>query len=173
MKNYRKLYEQYHGIKIPKGFHIHHIDGNHDNNNIENLKMLSADDHAKKHGFLNNFIMAQSTACERAIHSLRKPEIREKMSASVKNSKKHKEFIDKRSKNSEWYINVSEACRKTAKNRVNPPWNKGKTGLQITSEETKKLLSQQRTGRKWFNDGEKSYFIHPEIAKSEYKLGRK
>jgi hypothetical protein len=35
------------------------------------------------------------------------------------------------------------------------------------------MLSEQRTGRKWFTDGEKSYFIHPENAKSEYKLGRK
>jgi len=34
--NYRKIYEQHHGIKIPKGYHIHHIDGNHNNNEILN-----------------------------------------------------------------------------------------------------------------------------------------
>jgi hypothetical protein len=53
------------------------------------------------------------------------------------------------------------------------PHNKGKSGVYKSSVETKKLLSKQRTGRKWFTDGEKSYFIHPENAKPEYKLGRK
>lgn len=53
------------------------------------------------------------------------------------------------------------------------PSNKGQKGIFKASEETKKMLSEQRTGRKWFTDGEKSYFIHPENAKCEYKLGRK
>jgi hypothetical protein len=54
-----------------------------------------------------------------------------------------------------------------------PSKNKGIYGVHKASMETKKLLSEQRRGRKWFNDGEKSYFIHPENAKNEYKLGRK
>lgn len=171
MKNYRKLYEQHHGIKIPKGFHIHHIDGNHSNNGIGNLEMLTADEHAKKHGFLSNFIMAQSTACERAIISLRKKEIREKMSVAMKNSDKHKQAIENR--NDEWLKNVSNACRITAKNRTNETWNKGKIGLYKTTDETKKLLSKQRTGRKWFTNDVNSFFIHPENVKPDYRLGRK
>lgn len=35
-KDYRKLWESYYG-EIPKGWHIHHIDGNHSNNDIHNL----------------------------------------------------------------------------------------------------------------------------------------
>lgn len=52
------------------------------------------------------------------------------------------------------------------------PPNKGKKGIIKASDETKKLLSQQRYGRKWFNDGVKTYFIKPEDAKSHYKEGR-
>lgn len=170
--DYRKIFEDFNGVKIPKGYHIHHIDGNHNNNNPENLEMLTPDEHAKKHGFLNNFIMAQSKACEKAVSSLRKKENREKMSVSLKNSLRHKEAIKKRSRNENWYKNVSESCRLTAKNRTNEVWNKGKKGLQVTSIETKKLLSKQRTGRKWFNDGRKEYFIFKENAKINYNHGR-
>ena len=46
---YRKIYEQHYGA-IPKGYHIHHIDGNPLNNAIENLQCLSAKDHEKIHG---------------------------------------------------------------------------------------------------------------------------
>lgn len=46
---YRKVYEDFHKTKIPKGFHIHHIDGNHFNNDLINLKCVSADEHWKIH----------------------------------------------------------------------------------------------------------------------------
>jgi hypothetical protein len=37
------------GGPIPKGFHVHHIDGNKLNNNPENLAVMSASEHAKLH----------------------------------------------------------------------------------------------------------------------------
>ena len=46
--NYRKIYEQHHG-PIPKGYHIHHIDGNHENNDASNLEALPAKEHYDKH----------------------------------------------------------------------------------------------------------------------------
>lgn len=46
---YRKIFEEYYGIKIPKDYHIHHIDGNRNNNNPENLQMLSPEEHFKVH----------------------------------------------------------------------------------------------------------------------------
>ena len=64
--SYRKIYERHYG-PIPKGFHVHHKDLNHENDDPLNLEALHPDDHANKHGFLNNFIMAQSTAIERSI----------------------------------------------------------------------------------------------------------
>jgi len=53
--NYRKLYEKYFGIKIPPEFDIHHIDFNHENNNIENLILLPKSLHQRIHkSFLFN-----------------------------------------------------------------------------------------------------------------------
>lgn len=46
---YKKFYEEYYGIEIPSGFDIHHIDGNRENNNIENLLMLPSDLHHRYH----------------------------------------------------------------------------------------------------------------------------
>jgi len=43
------VYEKEAG-KIPEGFHIHHKDRNKDNNLIENLILLSSEDHSKEHG---------------------------------------------------------------------------------------------------------------------------
>jgi len=53
------------------------------------------------------------------------------------------------------------------------PPNKGIIGKIKASKETKEILSKQRNGRKWFNDGEKTYFIFPKDAKPNYILGRK
>lgn len=52
------------------------------------------------------------------------------------------------------------------------PVNKGKKGLYKASKETIELYTLQRTGRKWYNDGEKTYFIFPKDAKNNYKKGR-
>jgi hypothetical protein len=37
---YRKIYEEHHNIKIPKRMHIHHLDGNRQNNNPKNLPTI-------------------------------------------------------------------------------------------------------------------------------------
>ena len=49
MINYRKIYESHHG-PIPKDhdgrtYDIHHIDGNHENNNPQNLKAIPISEH--------------------------------------------------------------------------------------------------------------------------------
>jgi hypothetical protein len=46
--NYRKIYEKIKG-PIPKGYEIHHIDGNHNNNDIDNLKCVSIQEHYEIH----------------------------------------------------------------------------------------------------------------------------
>ena len=50
--NYRKLYEEYHDLKIPKDWDIHHIDADRENNKINNLIMLPS----KLHQALHNHI---------------------------------------------------------------------------------------------------------------------
>lgn len=48
MSIYRRIYEQHFG-PIPKGYHIHHRDGNRSNNHIENLQCVSAEEHYNIH----------------------------------------------------------------------------------------------------------------------------
>lgn len=48
MTIYRRIYEQNFG-PIPKGHHIHHIDGDHSNNNPENLMCMTAQEHFRIH----------------------------------------------------------------------------------------------------------------------------
>jgi hypothetical protein len=47
--SHRKIYENYHGIKIPKFMDIHHIDGDHSNNDVSNLKMVTIPEHYDIH----------------------------------------------------------------------------------------------------------------------------
>ena len=46
---YKKIYESYHNIKIPKGMHIHHIDGNRHNHDIINLLLCTPEEHQLIH----------------------------------------------------------------------------------------------------------------------------
>ena len=46
---HRLIYQDYHKITLLKTTHIHHIDRNPLNNNINNLQMLPASEHAKLH----------------------------------------------------------------------------------------------------------------------------
>jgi len=66
MPNYRKLYESVYG-KIPKddlgrSYEIHHIDGNHKNNSIENLLCISIEEHYNIHFFQGDFNAANLVA---------------------------------------------------------------------------------------------------------------
>lgn len=45
---HRAIWKFYNG-EIPKGYQIHHKDENKDNNDISNLELLSASEHAKRH----------------------------------------------------------------------------------------------------------------------------
>lgn len=49
---HRIVWEKYYG-KIPKGYVIHHIDGNKLNNKIENLQLMLLSEHAKMHAIKN------------------------------------------------------------------------------------------------------------------------
>ena len=49
LKNYRLKYKRYYGIEFDSNHDIHHIDGNHKNNDISNLLLLPKDLHQKYH----------------------------------------------------------------------------------------------------------------------------
>jgi hypothetical protein len=46
--NYRKIAEDYYGISV-KGMHVHHIDGNCNNNSPDNLLICTKEEHAQHH----------------------------------------------------------------------------------------------------------------------------
>ena len=46
---HRDVWEFYSGKKIPKGYHIHHKDGNWLNNDFSNLECLSRKEHFERH----------------------------------------------------------------------------------------------------------------------------
>jgi hypothetical protein len=48
-KIHRRIYEDYHNLRIPSSLDIHHIDGNHNNNNINNLKLVTLKEHYDIH----------------------------------------------------------------------------------------------------------------------------
>ena len=48
MRYYRYIWEINNG-PIPKGIHIHHIDGNHNNHSIDNLAMVTPSEHHRWH----------------------------------------------------------------------------------------------------------------------------
>jgi hypothetical protein len=52
-RNYRKIYEQHYGPiqrdKNNRAMEIHHIDGNHENNDINNLKLVTIEEHYQIH----------------------------------------------------------------------------------------------------------------------------
>jgi HNH endonuclease len=54
MEEHRKIYKQHKG-NIPKGYHIHHIDGDHSNNHIDNLQCVSAQEHYDIHKSQGDF----------------------------------------------------------------------------------------------------------------------
>ena len=54
LKNYREKYKRYYGIEFGRDYEIHHIDLNHDNNDIDNLVLLPKELHRKYHFYLND-----------------------------------------------------------------------------------------------------------------------
>ena len=53
LKNYREKYKRYYGIEFGREYEIHHIDLNHNNNDIDNLVLLPKELHHKYHFYLN------------------------------------------------------------------------------------------------------------------------
>lgn len=54
MSIYRSIYTRHFG-PIPKGYHIHHIDGNHENNDPNNLACVTAQEHFDAHWKMGDY----------------------------------------------------------------------------------------------------------------------
>ena len=55
MKDYRKQFKKHYQIEFNDKYDIHHIDLNHDNNDINNLMLLPKGLHKAYHSLLNEF----------------------------------------------------------------------------------------------------------------------
>lgn len=61
LKNYRTKYKRYYGIDFGSDYVIHHIDGDHDNNDIENLLLLPSKLHSRYHWLKTVFLSTFSS----------------------------------------------------------------------------------------------------------------
>lgn len=123
-KIHRKLWENIHG-KIPvdvngRTYEIHHLDGNHNNNDIENLACLSIDDHYKIH-YDNGDYGACVMIAKRMLVS---PEFISNIQRGVKRP------------------GVGGVKKGTI------PWNKGKPGYTLNMSESGKLKKIQAVKNK-------------------------
>lgn len=81
----RRTYEKFHGVKIPVGHHIHHIDGDKTNDSPENLLCVTPEEHYEihltqweKHGNMQDLYASQMLATNIGVRRLRgykKPEM--------------------------------------------------------------------------------------------------
>lgn len=59
-KKYVKIWQDYHGKKLPSNMEIHHIDGNRQNNQPENLLAVTIDEHLNIHKKQNDYGAVQA-----------------------------------------------------------------------------------------------------------------
>lgn len=144
--NYRKIYENYHDVKIPRGMHIHHIDGNRENNNPLNLQMVTPEEHWNLHLTQGDIVALRGKFIQGASEA---GKLGGPIGGRANKGKKHsKETKEKMSK---WQIGrkFSEATKK--KMSESRPDISGKNnpfyGKQH-SEETKQKISQSKLGKK-------------------------
>ena len=126
--NYRKIYEQHYG-KIPKdadgrSYQIHHIDGNRDNNDINNLMCVTIQEHYNIH-----YNQEDWGACYLIGRKMKMPV--NELSELVRNQQNVR--IANGTHN--WLGNNNPVHKKVAngthnllkENRTHQSWNKGKT----------------------------------------------
>lgn len=68
--NYRRLVEKNIGRKLTRKEHVHHIDGNPENNDLSNLTVVSPSVHRRIHGrwkFVNGVLVKHCCDCDAVI----------------------------------------------------------------------------------------------------------
>ena len=69
-KIHRRIWERHWGQKIPKGYDIHHIDGNHSNNDVDNLLCVTRLEHAYIHK-----LQGDNGAYNMLVRTIEKPQL--------------------------------------------------------------------------------------------------
>ena len=77
LMSYRKIWETYNNKKIPEGYEIHHIDGNKNNNNLNNLKCITIEEHLEIHRKQKDYGAVQSILMRMSLDDDKRQEIRD------------------------------------------------------------------------------------------------
>jgi hypothetical protein len=85
-------------------------------------------------------------------------EEKQMMSESLKSSEAHKKAMARIWTKERRERQAQMARETTTKRKEYDVWNKGKVGVQKCSDETREKMAQAQKGRKWWNDGQRSYF---------------
>ena len=107
IKNYRKIFERFNQCSLLPGVDIHHIDGNHDNNDPSNLQAVTIEEHYQIHRSQKDYYAAYLIGRRMDI----KPEDWEQM-AKENGSKSGKENYAKGIGLSKWIQDNPEQFKK-------------------------------------------------------------
>ena len=176
--NYRQIWEDHNGRKMPKGHHIHHIDGDRKNNHPDNLQCCSPEEHWLIHytqgdirALHGKFIQGASAAGKLGAAASRQSE---KWRQSIRKPKT-KGKIGKWIRTPENSAKMS-AIRKGKNTGDSNPAKRPEVRKKISE---KKMGNQCGLGNKsvvgliWVNNGEKRMMVKPDKIPSGYVKGKK
>jgi len=136
LSSYQKAWQDYNNQIIPKGYHIHHLDGNRKNNDPENLICVSPQLHYEIHCVLwEKYGRKKDLAA--AIFLKKEVDNPKKLPSPNKGKKLSEDQIRA----------ISE------KMKGKTPWNKGKS----PSEEYRKKISIANSGKKWTKEHKENF----------------
>lgn len=100
IKKYRSFYKKYYKIDFDNNFDIHHIDLNHDNNDINNLMLLPKKLHNKYHWLLNSVNNDDNNIFQKTFNSIIQSSI---LNGDNYNLKSIKELVEVIQECNIWY----------------------------------------------------------------------
>jgi|SaaInlStandDraft_2_1057019.scaffolds.fasta_scaffold30509_2 hypothetical protein len=175
MSIYRRIWQDYHKLTIPKSWAIHHIDGNHNNNSIENLECVSPHVHWCIHFLQGDPVALKGKFIQGASEAGKKGGAKSKGKRfGVNNTffgrthtdetkeKLRQHFLGK-PLSKQHKLNVSLSLR-----GEKAPWY----GKHL-SDETKEKISKSRAGRRWIHDGTNRKCVPSTEIQSYLSLGWK